>query len=299
MPPAEPDHPELDPPFDIVVAPGETRAPFVFNSPHSGTIYPRALLDLTRLDAHALRRSEDTFVDDLFSGCAAVGIPLLRARFPRAFVDVNREPYELDPTMFDGRLPAYANTRTMRVAGGLGTIARIVADNEEIYTRPLPVKAALRRIERYYKPYHGALANLLDRTADIFGAVALIDCHSMPSQHMAREERPRPDIVLGDRYGTSCAGFLADVVQETMQDLGYSVARNRPYAGGYITERYGDPRSGRHALQIEINRALYMDERRLTRNNGYRWLKRDLAKLAETLVTIPADRLKPVRMAAE
>ena len=167
---------ELTPPFTILV-PHRIRSPFVFCSPHSGRIYPKAFLDASRLDAHALRKSEDCFVDDLFSGAVTLGAPLIAARFPRAYVDLNREPYELDPELFDGPLPPFANTQSIRVAGGLGTIARIVSDSEEIYREKLTVAAALERIERLYKPFHAALAKLLDDARRQFGIAILIDCH--------------------------------------------------------------------------------------------------------------------------
>src|SRR5215204_1075411 len=171
---------ELDPPFEII-EPSEWRGPVVFNSPHSGSVYPRAFLTTSRLDVATLRRSEDSFVDELLLGVVSRGHPLMRAHFPRCYVDVNREPYELDPRMFDGRLPSFANTRSMRVAGGLGTIPRIVADGQEIYRGRLSVEEALGRIERLYKPYHRMLRYLVHRTAQVFGQSVLIDCHSMPA----------------------------------------------------------------------------------------------------------------------
>jgi N-formylglutamate amidohydrolase len=290
---------ELDPPFEILRPAQGMRAPFIFNSPHSGRIYPRSFLDAARLDANTLRRSEDTFVDELFTGAVELGAPLMRARFPRAFIDVNREAYELDPAMFDGRLPGFTNTRSMRVAGGLGTIARIVADGTEIYRRPLSVAEGLDRIERYYKPYHRALRELVNHAHSTFGTAILVDCHSMPSSQITRESRTRPDFVIGDRYGTSCLSILTDVAQETLQRLGYSVARNKPYAGGYITETYGNPQTGTHALQIEINRALYMDEARFTRAGGFAWLVADMAHLCRRLMAISVEALRPGRAAAE
>src|SRR5215213_6070780 len=178
---------ELDPPFEII-EPEQARGPVLFNSPHSGRVYPRAFLQSSRLDLPTLRRSEDSFVDDLALGVVGRGYTLMRAHFPRCFVDVNREPYELDPRMFEGRLPAFANTRSMRVAGGLGTIPRIVADGQEIYGAHLAADEALRRIERLYKPYHRALRHLVQRTAHGFGYAVLIDCHSMPSTSLSREE---------------------------------------------------------------------------------------------------------------
>lgn len=290
--------PELETPFDLQV-PERISAPFLFSSPHSGRIYPRAFLDASRLDANTLRKSEDSFVDELFEDVVPLGVPLLRALFPRAYLDVNREPYELDPRMFDTRLPAFANTRSVRVTGGLGTIARIVADTHEIYDRPLPVDEALRRIEQLYKPYHRRLGRQLIALRRMFGVAILIDCHSMPSMAAGDEQAPRPDFVLGDRYGTSCAGAITDAVQSVLERLGYSVRRNKPYAGGYITERYGAPARGLHALQIEVNRALYMDEVTLDKAPGFARTKADLAALARALIAVDPASLAPSRQAAE
>src|SRR6266576_5559576 len=170
---------ELDPPFDIL-EPAEGRGPVVFNSPHSGSVYPREFLLTSRLELTQLRRSEDSFVDELFMGVVRRGYPLMRAHFPRCYVDVNREPYELDPRMFDGRLPSFANTRSMRVAGGLGTVARVVGDAQEIYGQRIPVDDAIRRIEWLYKPYHRALRRLFSTVHRGFGVAVLVDCHSMP-----------------------------------------------------------------------------------------------------------------------
>ncbi len=197
----------LTPPY-LLVMPRLQTVPFVFCSPHSGRVYTDAFLSASRLTANALRKSEDSYVDDLFSGVAALGAPLLAARFPRAYVDVNREPYELDPELFEEALPPFANSRSIRVAGGLGTIARVVADAEEIYKKRLPLAVALERIERLYKPFHGALASLIDSTARRFGAAMLIDCHSMPSSSTGYVGPQRPDFVLGDRFGASCDGRL-------------------------------------------------------------------------------------------
>ncbi len=196
-------------------------------------------------------------------------MPWSGSHFPRSYVDVNREPYELDPRMFAGRLPSFANTRSMRVAGGLGTIPRVVGDGQEIYRERLSVEDALGRIETLYKPYHRALRRLINRVHQTFGTAVVVDCHSMPSIGVSRDEPRRPDIVIGDRYGTSCAALLADIVEETMSSLGYSVGRNKPYAGGFITEHYGNPASGLHAIQLELNRAIYMDERRRERGPNF------------------------------
>jgi N-formylglutamate amidohydrolase len=289
---------ELDPPFEVL-EPGECKGPVLFNSPHSGSTYPRAFLTISRLDIATLRRSEDSFVDGLIAGVVACGFPLIRAHFPRCFVDVNREPYELDPRMFDGRLPSFANTRSMRVAGGLGTVARVVGDAQEIYDQRIPVDDALRRIESLYKPFHRALRRLFTQLHRDFGAAILLDCHSMPSSAGHKDERPRPEFVLGDRYGTSCVGTVSETVEQTLRALGYGVSRNKPYAGGFITEHYGNPAAGLHAIQLEINRGLYMDERRYERSKNFARLAADLETLARSLGEIPLEELRPYRAAAE
>jgi N-formylglutamate amidohydrolase len=289
---------EFDPPFDVI-EPAPLKGPVLFNSPHSGSAYPRAFLLSSRLDIASLRRSEDSFVDELIAGVVEQGFPMLRAHFPRCYVDVNREPYELDPRMFDGRLPSFANTRSMRVAGGLGTVARVVGDAQEIYDQRIPVTDALRRIESLYKPYHRALRRLFTKLHREFGSAILVDCHSMPSSAGSKDERPRPEFVLGDRYGTSCVGVVAETVEETLRARGYSVSRNKPYAGGFITEHYGNPAAGLHAIQLEINRALYMDERRFERSSDFGRLATDMEMLARRLREIPLEELRPYRAAAE
>ncbi|OYX08643.1 MAG: N-formylglutamate amidohydrolase [Rhizobiales bacterium 32-66-8] len=287
----------IDPAFEIL-APEHVAGPFVFNSPHSGRIYPRAFMEQARLDFDTLRRSEDSFVDELFADVVGEGLPLMRALFPRAFLDLNREPYELDPRMFDGRLPAFANTRSIRVSGGLGTIARVVGEAQEIYQRRLTVAEALERIETFYKPYHQALRRLISRTHRSFGVAVLVDCHSMPSGPV-REEGARADFVLGDRYATSCAPLITDVVERELTARGYGVVRNKPYAGGYITEHYGNPAAGLHAIQIEINRGLYMDESAYARGPGFERVRADLLAVACRLMELSADDLAPRRAAAE
>jgi N-formylglutamate amidohydrolase len=289
---------ELSPPFEIV-EPDEFRAPIVFNSPHSGSVYPQAFLSASRIDLPTLRRSEDSFMDELIAHLSARGFATVRVHFPRSYVDVNREPYELDPRMFSGRLPSFANTRSMRVAGGLGTIPRVVGDGQEIYRERLSVDDALTRIETLYKPYHRALRRLIGKLHQSFGAVIVVDCHSMPSIGVSRDEPRRPDIVIGDRYGTSCAPLLPDMVEDTMTRLGYSVGRNKPYAGGFITEHYGNPASGLHVVQLELNRAVYMDERRRQKGPRFAQVAADFAALAEVLATVPLGSLGPFQAAAE
>lgn len=270
------------PAFEVVM-PKRRQLPIVLSSPHSGSYYPNEFLAASRLDCQAIRRSEDTHVDALMLEAAELGAPLLRAMFPRAWLDVNREPYELDPKMFTGALPSYANIRSVRVAGGLGTIARIVSEREEIYSCLLPVDAALARIDRVYKPYHRILRQLLVDTRTTFGLSVLIDCHSMPSTVRGGSGRQRPDIVVGDRYGTSCSSELTDLCAQILTQRGYSVSRNKPYAGGYITEHYGQPARATHAMQIEVNRGLYMNERTLERHGGFARVSADLRHLVGEL----------------
>lgn len=289
---------EFSPPFDIV-EPRIWRAPIIFNSPHSGSVYPQAFLNASRIDVVALRRSEDSFMDELIAGLSDRGFPVARVHFPRSYVDVNREPYELDPRMFSGRLPSFANTRSMRVAGGLGTIPRVVGDGQEIYRERLSVDEAMMRIDTLYKPYHRALRRLVNKAYDTFGAAIIVDCHSMPSIGISREEPHRPDVVIGDRYGTSCAAVLADVVESTFGGLGYSIGRNKPYAGGFITEHYGNPASGLHTVQIELNRAVYMDERRRERGKRFSLVAEHFGVLAEALTQIPLSDFGPCQAAAE
>lgn len=288
----------FNPPFKLEI-PATGPSPVLFNSPHSGSHYPDDLLEASRLDRLALRRSEDVDVDLLFDGVVDKGGSLMRVDFPRAYVDVNREPYELDPKMFDGRLPPFANTRSLRVASGLGTIPRTVGEGHEIY-RALPtIDEALERIETLYKPYHRALARALLTAQRRHGLAVLIDCHSMPSAAVARGDRSPCDVVIGDRFGTSADPSIPDCIEASLRGMGYSVARNRPYAGGFITEHYGNPHSGVHAVQIEINRGLYLDERRIERLHGFEGLREDLTRMAGELIAFVDTQLQPFGLAAE
>ena len=259
---------EIERPFTLY-QPALQVVPVVVDVPHAGRRYPRAFVERSRLPLRALRRSEDAYVDRLFAQTVSLGAPLLSAEFPRAFLDVNREPYELDPRMFDGRVPAFANTRSMRVAGGLGTIPRIVGDAHEIYFGRIPIEEGLARIDALYRPYHAGLRSLIQRTQSAFGTCILVDAHSMPSNGLDRDGTPKADIILGDRFGTSAAAYIIDIAEEAFRRLGLTVTRNRPYAGGFITEHYGAPGTGVHALQIEINRALYMNETTLEPHAGF------------------------------
>ncbi|HWK46395.1 MAG TPA: N-formylglutamate amidohydrolase [Stellaceae bacterium] len=266
--------------------------PLVVASPHSGRTYPRDFVAASRLDPLALRKSEDSFVDEIFAAAPSLGAPLLRALFPRAYVDPNREPYELDPLMFEDALPDWVNSLSPRVAVGLGTIARVVADGENIYCRKLRFAEAEGRIERLYRPYHQALRQLLDATQQRFGCYILLDAHSMPSIGGRDGSRRRVDIVLGDRHGTSCSPVLTDAAERLLTAKGYLVARNIPYAGGFTTRHYGNPDAAGHSLQIEINRSLYMDERTLDRKPHLAEIAADMADLVTVLGSVDADLLK-------
>ena len=282
----------FDAPFNVV-RPTHQTAPFVFCSPHSGRVYTQYFLQQTRLDPVTLRKSEDSFVDTLFEPVTKLGVPLIFANFPRAFLDVNREPFELDPRLFCEDLPEYANAHSTRVVGGLGTVARIVADGEEIYNRPLPLSEALRRINGLYRPFHEALEGLLNETRALFGYGILIDCHSMPSASTSPARGRRPDFVLGDRFGASCQEFIVMFVKDALEQMGYRVQVNRPYAGGYITELYGQPASGLNALQLEVNRGLYLDETRFELIPRYKQLQADITALAQRLITELPGFLSP------
>ncbi len=273
--------------------------PLVVASPHSGADYSDEFLAASRLDPLTLRRSEDCFVDAIFAAAPDLGAPLLAARFPRAYLDVNREAWELDPAMFSDLLPSFVNARSPRVRMGLGTIARIVASGEEIYARKLRFAEARMRVEALYQPYHHALRRLVDETAASFGGYLLIDCHSMPSAASAIGGESA-DIVLGDCYGASCAPRIVEAARAFLAARNFAVGLNAPYAGGFTTSHYGNPRRGGHALQIEINRALYMDERHYRKKPGFERLAAEMTGLIAHLGEIIQKHLAvPLRPAAE
>ncbi len=280
-----------------VLRPVAQTAPLVLASPHSGRDYPAEFTAIARLKGAALRRSEDSFVDELFAAGPGCGAPLIRALFPRAYLDVNREPYELDPAMFEDALPPYVNTHSLRVRAGLGTIARVVADGAEIYRGKLRFADAAARIERCYEPYHAALGALLRATEAAFCFAVLLDCHSMPSVGGPIDRDPgaaRADIVLGDRFATSCHPSIAALVARVLTQAGYVVRRNEPYAGGFTTQYYGRPHLGVHALQIEVKRSLYMDETRFERGPGFAGVAATMTRVIEALAG-----MAPMALAAE
>jgi N-formylglutamate amidohydrolase len=266
----------------------------VFASPHSGGVYPPDMVEAARLPVETLRASEDAFVDRIIAGAPALGAAVILARLARAYVDLNREPWELDPAMFDEDLPDYAQGRTARVAAGLGAIPRVAGEGRPIYARKLTFAEARDRIELAHRPYHDALDRQLAAARAAHGAAILIDWHSMPAA-AARGIRGRGgscDIVLGDRFGAACSPKLTGLVERELEALGYRVARNAPYAGGYTTEHYGRPAKRTHALQIEINRALYMDEETREPTDGLAKLKADAEALTRALAGLDVGELK-------
>lgn len=283
MAPETPSGPQASP--FCLDRPARQSAPFLFASPHSGRRYPASLLERSKLDSTTLRRSEDAFVDELFAGVVNLGAPLLAAHFPRALLDVNRGMTELDTAMFDGELGLPVDTPGPRVVAGLGVIPRIVRDGAEIYRGKLDSAEARARLSQLYQPYHRALAELMEETYQSFGVAVLIDCHSMPSALSV------PDIVLGDRYGTSAAPQLTARAEAALVREGFSVARNTPYAGGYTTALHGRVASNCHALQIEINRALYLDEDKIVKKAGFESVRARLMRAMQGVMAIPLSQL--------
>jgi N-formylglutamate amidohydrolase len=256
--------------------------PVICASPHSGRVYPPEMMAASQLDRRAIRRSEDAHVDELIAAAPEFGHALIAAELARAFMDVNREPWELDPAMFEDELPAFARARTARVAAGLGAIARIVCEGQEIYARKLTFAEAETRVRGVHQPYHAALAALIAEAKAAHGLAILIDWHSMPAAASARAGESC-DVVLGDRFGAACNGKVTSLVEKALTEMGYRVARNAPYAGGYTTEHYGRPGRKIHALQIELSRALYFDEAALRPTAGMARLQADLARLFAAL----------------
>jgi len=262
----------------VLIEPLRRTAPLIFSSPHSGRRYPAELLAQTRVGLLSLRRSEDAYVDELFASAASHGAAVLSASVARAYVDLNRDPAELDPEMFEDGLPT--TTASARVQAGLGAIPRISGDGQTLYRRKLTLADGEQRIAAIHRPYHAMLANLVAETKTLFGCAVLVDCHSMPSSARGAHA---PDVVLGDRFGASCHASVTALAEATLRRLGYRVARNAPFAGGHTTQTYGRPANHVHALQIEINRALYVDERTLERTNGYARIRADMARLVQAL----------------
>ncbi len=253
-------------------------SPAVFASPHSGRLYPKGFLESARASMLDLRRIEDAYVDRLLADVHGSGAPVICGLVARAYVDLNRAESEMDPAMFEDPSPSWFTQRSPRVEAGLGCIPRVAFNGAQIYDRRLRREEAERRLDQVYRPYHRALAALLRRAQAMFGQAWLIDCHSMPAETEAGGKSP--DIVVGDRFGASCAPGLADLVEQLFRSRGYSTARNSPYAGGFATLAHGQPGLGRHALQIEVRRRLYLDEAAVEPNDGFLTLRRDLGEIS-------------------
>ncbi len=274
-------------------APQARACPVVFSSPHSGRCWPRAFVEQSPLSFEALRLSEDFLVDRLFAAAPDHGFWLYAAQRPRAWLDLNRDPRELDPEMFAEPLPPYAVIESERVQAGLGVIPRIVAEGKEIHARPLTWREAKRRLSEGYYPWHMGLQALLEGLRRRWGQAVLVDCHSMPAS-AARSMTPlggrKPHIILGDGEGRSCSPLLMDTLHDLFAREGYTVSRNRVYTGGFITRHYGLEGLGFHAIQIEINRELYMEEGVCRTTAGFERLK---AAIERVLAALP-ERLRPL-----
>ena len=267
-------------------APGARPSAAVFSSPHSGRDYPADLLAASRLSAHDLRRSEDAFVERLFDAAPAFGAPFIHALAPRAYVDLNRGAEELDPALIEGVRAAGLNPR---LAAGLGVVPRVVAEGVPIYAGKIPREAALDRLRRCYRPYHDALQTLLQDARRVAGEAVLVDCHSMPSDALRAAPRVRgrrPEVILGDRFGVSCAPWVMAETERAFTEAGCTTARNTPFAGGFITQKYGRPSRGFHAIQIEIDRALYLDERRVEPNAAFAEVREALRAVTRALAAL-------------
>lgn len=268
----------------------------VFSSPHSGRDYLPALRHATRLTLAQLRSSEDAFVDELFGAAPEAGAPLLAARLPRAWVDLNRAAEDLDPALIAG---AGRRAQNPRIAAGLGVIPRVVGEGRAIIDGKLTLAEAEARIETVWRPYHARLAGLIEESRAAFGTAVLFDCHSMPRDALNATPLSlgrRPNVILGDRFGASCDRWLTDAVADIFGEAGFVVARNTPFAGGYITQAYGRPQRGVHALQIEIDRGLYMDEARVERLPAFGEVAARLRSVTRSLAGIGPRELP---MAAE
>ncbi|MEL7172741.1 MAG: N-formylglutamate amidohydrolase [Pseudomonadota bacterium] len=282
-------------PFEIHL-PDQALSGVVFSSPHSGREYPADFVAASRLGRHALRASEDVLVDALFAGAPAAGAPLIAARLPRAWLDLNRAPTELDPALVEG---VSAQGLNQRVAAGLGVVPRVVAEGAAIYNGKITLEEAQSRIAGFHVPYHTALEELLASARAQHGRALLFDCHSMPADALRAAPRVRgrsPDIVLGDRFGAAAGRSVVAATQAAFERAGFLVGRNTPFAGGYITQRYGRPARGVEAVQIEINRALYLDSRSLEPLPGFEALRaridrvvRDLVAAGPSLGTVAAE----------
>ncbi|HVJ42107.1 MAG TPA: N-formylglutamate amidohydrolase [Dongiaceae bacterium] len=302
-----------------MIWPPRLSSPLLLASPHSGRDYPAGFLAQSVLDRAILRQSEDCYVDLLIEPATRLGVPSLRALFPRIFVDPNRDAAELDPQLFADPLPPQAQITSPRVLAGLGVVPRVAADDRAIYAAQLPYREALERLDRYYRPYHRSLQAAIKHIRGQFGQCLLLDCHSMPSAgapllHDSAEKArsgagvgngasgsPKPresrsggevDFILGDCYGGACADAVTSHAEAFLLQAGATVRRNNPYSGGYVTQTYGRPAEGVHVLQLEINRRLYVDEASLAPNAGFAVTRDLLSGLIGSLRDAAADLIK-------
>ncbi len=285
-----------DPAFDLT-RPHTRDTSVIFASPHSGREYPAAFLRTAVLDEHEIRSSEDAYVDHLFSAAARYGAPFLAAGAPRAYVDLNRAPEELDPALIEGIRRAAHNPR---IASGLGVIPRVVANGRAIYRGKLGLDEVHMRLNRVWRPYHDTMQALIDESHSAFGEAILIDCHSMPHEALdsvVPAGGGRPDVVLGDRFGAAAANSVVERIEAALTSAGLKVVRNTPFAGAYITQHYGRPSQRQHVVQIEIDRALYMDERRVEPHAGYEAFRKVLEGAIAEIAAI--GRPAAQRLAAE
>ena len=258
----------------------------VFSSPHSGAAYPAEFLAQSLLDAKTIRSSEDAFVDELFAAAPDFGAPLLAARTPRAYVDLNRGIEELDPALIDG---VGRRAHNPRVSSGLGVIPRVVSNGRAIYRGKISKVEADARLKDNWVPYHAELKRLLTEAKRRFGEAILIDCHSMPHEALdpvSPPGGPRPDVVLGDRFGAAASHELVDRIESIFSGAGLIVARNTPFAGAYITQSYGRPTQNCHAVQVEIDRSLYMDERLICRRPDFEAFKKLMTSAVAAIAEI-------------
>lgn len=271
--------------------PARTDSCVVFASPHSGSHYPEDMMRKTLLSDHLVRSSEDAFVDQLFDCAPEFGARFIKAAMPRAYVDLNRSPDELDPALIEG---VRRQGHNPRVASGLGVIPRVVANGRAIYQGKLRFAEANERLEKFWHPYHNQLQNLLNAAHEYHGQAVLIDCHSMPQEaveSVARSGARRPDIVLGDRFGAAATGSVVDRVEAAFIDQGFQVARNTPFAGAYIAQAYGRPSRGQHAVQVELNRSLYMDEKRIRPNRNFDAVRDAIRAAVADIACIGQERM--------
>jgi N-formylglutamate amidohydrolase len=257
----------------------------IFASPHSGRAYSAAFLAQTKLNSHAIRSSEDAYMDELFADAPSHGAPLIAARTPRAYVDFNRAPEELDPALIEGVRRISPNPR---VASGLGVIPRVVAGGRVIYDGKISLEQAHARITQHWRPWHDRLQTLLDESARLFGQSVLIDCHSMPHEALDNITGPRPDVVIGDRFGASASPALVEEVSAALSDAGLRCVRNAPFAGAYVAQHYGKPGRHQHAIQIEVDRALYMNEQTLEKRADFDDLRRLMGAVAARIAAAGA-----------